>query len=93
MNLEFNGTIYLNKKNSQYAGSSITPINYFALSLTANNNINNMTNNNNNNSNMSTPNKKNSKTKNEENCSTGGPLVTYETSGEGNFFYFTNFFS
>ena len=52
-----------------------------------------MTNNNNNNSNMSTPNKKNSKTKNEENCSTGGPLVTYETSGEGNFFYFTNFFS
>ena len=44
-----------------------------------------MTNNNNNISNMSTPNKKNSKTKNEENCSTGGPLVTYETSGEGKF--------
>ena len=44
-----------------------------------------MTNNNNNISNMNnTPSKKNSKSsKNEENCSTGGPLVTYETSGEG----------
>ena len=48
-----------------------------------------MTNNNNNISNMNnTPSKKNSKSsKNEENCSTGGPLVTYETSGEGKKIY------
>ena len=59
----------------------------------ANNNNSNMTNNNNNISNMSnTPSKKNSKTKNEENCSTGGPLVTYETSGEGKFFFVSPYF-